>query len=103
MRLVAMVLACWIFAAGAQEITYRGSGTSSCGRWLEMREDRRAGPMEGWVMGYLSAMSEARKVDLLREVDTRAVFAWMDVYCKENPLKPMLDGAQELARELRGR
>lgn len=96
MRVLAVLLVCWISAVQAEEITYRGSGTSSCGRWVEMREDGRAGPMEGWLMGYLSGKAEGQRVDVLRTTDNQAAYVWMDAYCQANPLRPMLDGAQAL-------
>ena len=62
-----------------------GAGTQSCGTWLEHRANAVLHNNElNWVLGFLTA--SARWGPDLRETDANAVAAWIDKYCRENPL-----------------
>lgn len=37
----------------------------------------------------------------LRHVDNDAIDAWMDNFCRANPLKDIEDGAEQLVREIK--
>jgi hypothetical protein len=98
-----------LVAGGAHgQIHYRGAGTFGCGLWVEARQtDSIAGhfsglqQMENWVLGYLSAVATRSGKDFLKDVDAKAIFQWMDGYCKANPLgRAVGHGAEALSVEL---
>jgi hypothetical protein len=65
-----------------------GSGTISCGTWTASRREGRALLPEQWILGFLSGIGyESEGGDNpLNGVDANAVWAWMDNYCRANPL-----------------
>ena len=86
----------------ADGITVRGPGASSCGTWTA---DRRRGgewPMmdEAWILGFLtgSAYVATDGRDPVSGVDNEGIFAWIDNYCRANPLKEIIDAAAAFER-----
>jgi hypothetical protein len=77
-------------AEAAQPGSYNmlGVGTISCGAWTASRREGRASLSEQWILGFLSGVGyEAGGGDNpLNGVDADAVWAWMDNYCRANPL-----------------
>jgi hypothetical protein len=77
-------------AEAAQPGNYNllGSGTISCGTWTVWRRVGRASLPEQWILGFLSGVGyEGGGGDNpLNGVDADAVWAWMDNYCRANPL-----------------
>jgi hypothetical protein len=73
----------------AQAYTIAGVGLQSCGSWTAWRGQGAAGLAEQWVFGYLSGVAAARQTDRfdpLDETDADGVWAWIDNYCRKNPL-----------------
>jgi hypothetical protein len=92
----ALVVALLSGAARAAQYHVVGLGLSSCGTWTA---DRRAnGPkaaMDGaWVLGFLSGVGYAGPDDPLTNVDADGVWAWVDNYCRTNPISSILDAAK---------
>jgi hypothetical protein len=95
---------------GQGTIQVLGSGTSSCGQWLEDRET--AGPdgyflQDSWVNGYLTGHQdgdgEASGLTENQTSDLPARNAWIDNYCQANPLNDLTDAARGLWDELSSR
>jgi hypothetical protein len=69
-----------------------GIGLRSCGSWTATRGQGAAAiGAEQWVLGFLSgvafcAESEGSSVDPLDGTDANGVWAWIDNYCRKNPL-----------------
>src|SRR2546425_748369 len=107
-RLIVLVLVALSLeglAKPALAVLTRGAGSSGCGEWVEARRSGTAGTpasinMEGWLLGFLSGAAYSSGKDTLRNTDASSLFLWMDNYCKANPLKKVMDGAQELDFEL---
>jgi len=102
-----------------------GVGAGSCGKWMEARKVRGASAEvmhTSWVYGYLRAVaalleSDARgavflgknsqtlieKADILspKYVDTDAINAWMDNYCRVHPLETIADALRVLLAGLK--
>lgn len=69
-----------------------GVGLSSCGSWTAHRHhpEWAVSIAEGqWVLGFLSALAAARVGDPFNDMDAEGIWAWIDIYCRENPLKPI--------------
>jgi hypothetical protein len=87
-------------AAQATDYTVIGVGASSCGSWIiahrpPVSADARL--MEQWVLGFLSGIGYIvldKGDDPLRTVDAGAVVAWVDNFCRSNPLKLIVDAGQ---------
>jgi len=82
-----------------------GIGAASCGKWSE---PHTAGALEAnyqWVVGFVSGANMFTENDIIDrpEVDYAALMAWMDNYCKANPLEGVPTGANVLAKELLAR
>lgn len=86
-----------------------GQGNSTCGYWLKLRGTHEiwaleaAGPVQGWLRGYLTAMGlfdfAVRKQDMAA-TDSDAIDAWTDNYCHAHPLDNMLQAGNALHDEL---
>jgi hypothetical protein len=88
--------------AGQVEVTVYGAGASSCGKWLADRENLIHSVELNWVLGFLTAAQDFLGEMHLpqRHTDAPAITAWVDKYCRENPLKNIADASANLVIEL---
>lgn len=108
----ALAVAC--FCAQAQQalrqkyystnIITPGEGFTKCGDWLEYRrkpnhprEEIMRVYMWGWLSGVVGSSAHYHTVTL---PNGTAISAWMDRYCRENPLNDVLTGSAYLLEEL---
>jgi hypothetical protein len=82
-------------------------GERSCGRWLETRPsgvDRNNGEAvvatEGWLVGFMAGLAMGTGRDALRGTDLPSMAAWVDNYCKANPLDGLSNAGEALFFEL---
>jgi hypothetical protein len=85
----------------------RGMGVMSCGQYLESRRmDHKlvALAVEAWIQGFISGRNIERF-----DNDTftywpvpapETLLAYMDKYCKDNPLKSLFTGSIQLLQEV---
>jgi hypothetical protein len=112
---MATVLLCAAFSASAQapaqagappgkvEVTLYGAGASSCGKWLADRQSPIHSVELNWVLGFLTASEDfigQFHLPSPRQTDSNAITAWVDKYCRENPLKSIADASVNLVLEL---
>ena len=72
-------------------------GKVDCGQWLNPPSEIQALANKFWLNGYLTginAMGLIENGDLLKNISSiQQAWAWMDKYCRDNPLMdPMLGG-----------
>ena len=87
--------------------TIRGAGAGTCGEWIQDRKENYGAKLH-WLQGYLSAYNYyvyagKNKDGIFANTDNKAIGAWMDKYCQENPLNSPANGAIELIKELEQR
>jgi len=84
-------------------------GDVSCGTWTQARQQDRQKPVthQWWVAGFLSGLHYEDQSDPNRDPlagnDFGGIAAWIDNYCRENPLKTIAYASIELMKLLRGR
>ena len=72
-----------------------------CAAWTERREaESRQDPPQMWLVGYLTGMASAFRIDALAVIDAPRIFAWMDARCRSHPDDTLSAGAQVLFRQL---
>jgi hypothetical protein len=87
--------------APATAMQYRyGAGIESCGTWLDDRANRNHWVMTQWMLGYISAVG-SYSVYRLRRSESQAFVAYMDKYCRQNPLEDFEFGVRRLIQDLR--
>ena len=114
--IVRVVMLSAIFLAGASasataEISDRGrlgigQGANSCWAWTRSQEAKASaqGLYAQWVAGFVSGVNwDTDEPDILAEMDVDGLVAWVDSYCKANPLAKVTTGAAMLVQELRAR
>jgi hypothetical protein len=95
-----------------------GAGAQSCGSWLAAREGAkspmprtreenilRKAMMLSWIQGLLHGLTatvpEPNRLQAMRLIPEAAtVDAWLDKYCRDNPLDLIVFGGLELYKEL---
>jgi hypothetical protein len=85
-----------------------GFGNTSCGSWASSKSANTVASivmenaLEGWVEGYITAMAvESDRVNAaIHRTDPAGLTAWIDNWCKANPLKSMAKAAEALSVEL---
>lgn len=91
-------------SAGQTDGSFRiyGEGLSSCGEWVSERSaNRRTAMVDGaWVLGFVSGVGWSGVRGNLKRTDTAGIEAWMDSYCRANPLKNLAEAAGALVDEL---
>lgn len=82
-----------------------GIGTKTCGYWTETRKvDNYANvALIIWLAGYMTAfdLHGTDKMDGSNGADMDGLEAWIDNYCKANPLRTIANAAEALTYELR--
>jgi hypothetical protein len=87
----------------AEWVVY-GQHGQSCGTWLEARNKKsnsNTAQLQSWVLGFISGAGYAGIN--LKETDFNAALYWIDNYCKDSPLKTILDATEGLVIELAGK
>src|ERR1700733_6651247 len=83
------------FTAQASSHLYIGDGANSCGAWTQERaqDSQRVQLWKGWVLGFVSGVNNIsdQHPDFLKQVDAPAIYAWIDNYCRSNPLDHVFD------------
>lgn len=92
------ILVLFLTAIDVHAVDVRGS--RSCGTWLEERQRDKHQYAEAWLVGFLSGMAFESDKDFLSGTDNASLDAWMDNYCRRNPLQSMYKGAEGLMMEL---
>ena len=87
--------------AVAADIHMLGKGVAaSCGTWSAERKTQTTWLYAGnWVLGFMSGAAAALNRDFLDGLDSEAVFAWIDGYCRAHPLARVADAANRLLEE----
>ena len=83
-----------------------GIGTGSCGSYLQLRSAKSQhfdDSLEGWIAGFVSGMNHARfgiskSIKLLP--DGPSMLAYVDKFCRDNPLGTVFNGADALFEEI---
>jgi hypothetical protein len=84
-----------------------GQGNRSCGSWTQVRSTKSAqnGLYAQWLAGFVSGVNWAitDPPDILTGMDFEALAAWVDNYCKANPIERVSTAAIMLVQELQAR
>ena len=79
-------------------------GGPDCGEWVAQANNSK----KTWLLGYMSGLNVMHDVENLKPQNplnklnsADQIFLWMDNYCKNNPLKTVIDGGWALFKELR--
>jgi len=87
-----------------------GLGNEGCGKFLAARESKASieyANYVSWVAGFLTGMNIASirdsRVNIMTGTDALSGLAWMEKYCRENPLEQVIGAAVMLGSELSNR
>ena len=77
-------------------------GTNTCGDYLEYRKDSSGDSRYAdWAWGFLSAYNLfGTKPQVQGSVSRGTILAYLDKYCRDEPLSHVITGVSKLAREL---
>jgi hypothetical protein len=69
--------------------TLMGFGNNSCGTWTDERRRNVSAGAHSWVLGFLTAYNlyEHDAGNVSKGTDAKGLFAWIDNYCRDNPLE----------------
>src|SRR5215831_12388651 len=83
--------------------TVLGPVDVSCEKWTSTpKPSPESDVYQAWVFGLISGINlESTYKDFLQGRNLDAVIAWMDNYCRSNPLVAVPQAAQELSKVLR--
>ena len=108
--LCSVTIGAW--AQPTDAFTTVGVGAQSCGKYIDVRSKRSESPesvlqesiMISWAQGYISAMNADRAIYTKKELmllpDPPSIEAYLDKFCRENPLKKISGGTLKLYIEL---
>jgi len=87
-------------AAAQRAATMMGVGGFSCGQYLAHRQSEnesysgnQTGVYATWVWGYISGYNHFSSRPPIEPPDENAVIAYLDKYCRNNPLSLVVSGA----------
>ena len=103
---VAVVLLMMSNAIAQRESEVGGAGTVSCGVYLQdRRTDNRIDiQYVQWFWGYVSAynfFSQHAQISRTR-ISGETILAYLDKYCRDNPLQFVVEGGDAMIAELGG-
>ena len=86
----------------AQGGAYRlyGAGSYTCAYWTQERALPGWQYLGQWVLGFVSAYGHYHG-NVLSRADAGEITAFMDNYCRQNPMSGILDAAAALVEELK--
>jgi hypothetical protein len=98
LRIATLLLVAAISTAQAQERAVIGPASFSRGKWTNTpKRSPERGVYEKWVLGYLSGVNVHQTgPDFLRDTDAEGLTAWIDNYCRRNPLHHVNQAVLEL-------
>ena len=110
MRKLLLAILLFSFSVNAFSGEIKGAGAATCGEWLEARKDNTVSELvlKSWILGFISSYnhyvySGSNPDGIFGSTDVNGLPAWMDKYCRENPLNSVYDGTVPLIDELRHR
>lgn len=79
-----------------------GHGSLQCGEWLEGRKGNSLNTLGAstWLQGFLSGYNFSLDTQVGRDVKYQSIEAFVDKYCRENPLGKVADAAVSLVEKL---
>jgi hypothetical protein len=93
--------------AADEQYTVAGAGAVSCGKWIETRAFQNSdldNLLVAWVQGFLSGLNAQRfaltKQEMAVIPDPPTLLAYVDKFCRENPLQTGYAAAISLYREI---
>jgi hypothetical protein len=94
--------------ASAQNKLVYGAGMITCGEWQQYRSSgNKPGSYQAqaWIDGYLSGSNASGNGSdfLAPKPSDIAYYAWIDNYCAQNPLNPLVQAVGLLKKELLSR
>ena len=74
----------------------------SCGKWIKTsKRTAEHQVLQSWILGFLSGVNfQNLDGDFLQGRDADGLTAWIDNYCRRNPLSATTQAAFELIKEL---
>lgn len=97
-RVSILSAAVFISLLSTEASAYKTFGDRSCGQWLSRSSNGfEETAVQGWLMGYMTGLATATtSIDLLASTDAPSVMAWVDNYCRANPLNKITDAGVKL-------
>jgi hypothetical protein len=79
-----------------------GSGTKSCGTFIEDKKSPADSIYRAWVAGYITALNMHIEGinNLMGSTDMNGLIVWLENYCMQNPLSNFETAVQALAAKL---
>ena len=106
MRLL-IVAALLAASASAEAYMRYGHGNESCGEWTQIQKGSDSSAAAQWVLGWISAAgyyAVSKGMDnasgALVTIDSVAIVAWVDDYCRRKPLNTVAHAAEAAVKEL---
>jgi len=99
--LIRVITAAAICLTAQNSFSQTGFGSPDCGQWLAEKTSTR----QSWLAGYLSGLNmgayATHNRNPLDGLSSMAqAYAWMDNYCRKNPLERVSSGGFQLFVEL---
>jgi hypothetical protein len=77
-----------------------GGGTVSCGTWFsDKTEIAYLNVDRAWVLGFISGANFSSGSNVGKGTDANGIFAWIDQFCTQNPMKSISDASSALVNE----
>jgi hypothetical protein len=74
----------------------------SCGSWTKAQHSATAQEYQLWMLGFVSGQSvwAGRHGIRVTPTDVTAIYTYVDKYCADHPLDPMVKAGNDLVDEL---
>jgi hypothetical protein len=90
-------------AYAQEEKIVMSAGVNSCGKWMELRDEQpNHYQYKQWVFGFISGSNWTSAYSQSSPIDGEAAVAFIDQYCKNNPLHALVIAAVALVQESGG-
>ncbi len=104
---ILVVAALLVASVSVQAYMRYGHGNKSCGEWTQIQKGGDSSAESQWVLGWISAAgyyAVAKGMDnasgALVTIDSIAIVAWIDDYCRRKPLNTVAHAAEAAVKEL---
>lgn len=102
--ILGIIFLCCIQPVNAQDSSILiGAGTTSCGKWLEARNDLGSHyQLKQWVFGFMSGRNYGGGPQA-QPADGEGIVSFVELYCRNNPLHLIAQAAAAAVQETGGK
>lgn len=91
--------------ANSEQVFIYGSGNMSCSEWTKARSGSAESHLvhDAWILGFVAGVKVTEEKNIGGDIESKAMLAWVDNFCRDQPFQKVWIAAGLLVRRLRSK